>query len=204
MTRRRPPRRRNRTRRVHARRAMIALLCGLAATGLLACGGSGGKLIPVADAGPLQSDFEAIVQAAQSANGNCGATEAAILKAEQDFDALPATVDAGLRNTLRQGIENLRSRSLALCAQPLAQTATTPTTPKTATTDTTTTTTPTTTTPTTATPTTTTPTTPSTPGSGGGTAAPEPGETPPGGGTGVGEGAGGAAEPGAGGQEAGK
>lgn len=183
-------------------RILLAGALGAAVAVAVSCGGSSGKLIPVANAGPLQNDFEAIVQAAQEGDGNCAGTEAAILRTEQDFNALPGTVDAGLHSTLRQGIGNLRTRALALCAQPLAQTATN-TEPKTTATPTTTT--PTTTTPTTTTPApTTTLATPTTPNSGGGTAAPEPGEaTPPsgnpGGGTGVGEGrAGGAPGGGAG------
>jgi hypothetical protein len=182
---------------------LLAGLLGVAAALLIAaCGSSGGKLIPVADAGPLQSDFEAVAQAAETGNGECSATEAAITTTEQSFSALPATVDAGLRQTLRQGIDNLRSHALALCAQPLAQATSTSTTPKTtASTTTTTSTTP--STPTT-TPTTTTPTTPptgteTTPGTGGGTPAPGVGEeTPaaPGGGTGAGESAGAGAAPG--------
>ena len=178
-------------------RVLLAGLLGLAAALLVSCGSSGDKLIPVADAGPLQSDFEAVAQEAEAGNGNCSATEAAIAKTEQDFGALPATVDAGLRNTLRQGIDNLRAHALALCAQPLAQATATTTTPKTTTSTRTTTTTPTTTPATT--PTTTTPsTTPTTSSPGGGTPAPGAGESLPGagsgqgGGTGAGEGAAGA------------
>jgi hypothetical protein len=171
------------------RRAPLACLLVLAVTLLAACGGSSAKLIPVADAGPLQSDFETVQQDAETGGGNCAATESALLKTEQDFAALPASVDAGLRATLRQGIDNLRVRALALCAQPLAQTHTTATTPKTTTStsaSTTPATTPATTTPT---PTTTPATTPTSTSPGGGT--PAPGETPPasgeqGGGTGVG------------------
>jgi len=176
---------------------VLAGVLGIAAALLVGCGSSSGKLIPVADAGPLQSDFETVAQAAEAGNGSCAATEAALATTEQDFNALPAAVDAGLRQTLRQGIENLRSHALALCAQPLAQATTTSTTPKT-TPSTTTTSTPTTTTPTTTTETTTTPTPPTetstTPGAGGGTAAPGVGEATPGagGGTGAGEGVGGA------------
>jgi hypothetical protein len=189
-------------------RALLAGVLGLACALLVSCGASNSKLIPLANAGPLQSDFEEIAQAAQTGSGNCSGTEAAILKTEQDFTALPATIDSGLRNTLRQGIANLRSRALVLCAQPLAgTTATTTTPPKT-----------TTTTPTTPPTTTTTPTVPSTtpttttpPGPGGGTPAPGAGEPQPeagsgqGGGTGAGEsGAGGGGAPGAGGKEGGK
>jgi hypothetical protein len=181
-------------------RLLPAAALGVGAALLVACGSSAGKLIPAAAAGPLQNDFEAVAQAAQSGNGNCAATEAALLKTEQDFASLPSTVDGGLRNTLRQGIANLRVHALELCKQPLVATTSTPTkTTSTPTTPTSTNTTPTTTTPTT---TQTTPTTPTTSGPGGGTPAPEH-ETPPqGGGTGVGESGGGAA-PGAG-QEGGK
>ena len=95
----------------------------LAAALLVACGSSGGSLIPVANAGPLQSDFEAVALAAQSGDGNCTATEAALAKTELDFSALPASVDSGLRNTLQPGDrEPARTARLALCAQPLAQT----------------------------------------------------------------------------------
>ena len=169
-----------------------------------ACGGSTGKgLIPAADAGPLQSDFEAVSQEAQNGDGSCTGTQAALTKTEQDFDALPATLDSGLRDTLHQGIANLRARALALCAQPLASTTTTTATTKTTTTPTTTTsTTPTLTqtTSTTETPPTETPTQPPE-GGGGGGGTPAPGETPGvGGGTGVEEGGGvaGGASPGAG------
>jgi hypothetical protein len=175
-------------------RLALAAMLGVAAALLVACGSSAGKLIPVADSGPLQGDFETVVVDAESANGRCSTTEAALAKTEQDFTALPASVDSGLRATLRQGIDNLRARALALCAQPLAQTTPTNTTSQPSTSTTTTPT----TTPSTTTPTTTVPsTTPTTTSPGGGTPA-EPGEaTPgsggapgggaPGGGTGAGE-----------------
>jgi hypothetical protein len=192
-----PAVRRRRRARSSILRAALAGALGIAAALLVSCGGSSAKLIPLADAGPLQSDFETIAQDAEAGNGSCSATESAVLKTEQDFTSLPASVDSGLRQTLRQGIENLRARALALCAQPLAQTTPTSTTPKTTTSTTTpTTTTNTTTTTTETTPPTTTPsTTPTTTTPGGGTPAPGVGETPPagggapGGGTGAGEGA---------------
>ena len=186
-----------------ATRMSVACALGFAAALLVSCGSSGKGLIPAAQGGPLRNDFAAVNQAASSGNGSCGATETAIARTEQDFAALPASVDAGLRNNLRQGITNLRSRAQALCAQPLAGTTTGTTTAKTTTTtttDTTPTTTETTTTPTTpvTTPTTTTPTTT---GPGGGTVAPGEGETPAGGGQGGGTGVGAA---GGSGQEGGK
>lgn len=189
-------------------RALLVGALGVLAALLISCSSSGKDLIPVSDAGPLQSDFEAVAQAAENGDGSCAKTESALLKTDQDFAALPASVDAGLRNTLHQGIENLRSRALALCAQPLPQSTVTTTTPKT-----TSTTTPTTTeTQTTPTETQTTPTTPAPSGPGGGTPAPggEGEEESPGLGKGEGGGrdhggAGGASgEAKAGGQEAGK
>jgi hypothetical protein len=185
-------------------RVLAAALAGLAAALLVACGSSGKGLIPASAAGPLKSDFEEVQQAAENANGDCSATEAALLKTQQDFSALPVAVDSGLRNTLRQGIANLRVRAREVCVQPGTQTATTGTAKTTTTPPATTTST--TTTPTTTTQTTPTSTTPTTPGPGGGTPAPHEEEAPAekgeGGGTGAGEG--GAGGVGAGGQEAGK
>jgi hypothetical protein len=186
-------------------RLAVAGLLGVLAAVLVSCGSSGAGLIPAASAGPLQKDFEEIAAAAQSGNGSCSATEAAIQKTEQDFRALPGSVDSGLRTTLRQGIANLRARALVACTQPLPQaTVTSNTTTKTTPTTTTTTPTTTQTTPTTTTPTPTT-TTPTTTGPEGGTPAPN-GEPAPGGGQGGTEpGGGGSGGAGAGGgQEGGK
>jgi hypothetical protein len=185
------------------------LLGAAVAVVLVSCGSSGKGLIPTANAGPLQSDFEAVAQAAQAGGGNCTATTAAINKTEQDFAALPATIDSGLHKRLSEGISNLRERALALCAQPPTQTATT-TTPRTTTTTTTKTqTTPTTPTTTTSTPTIPTPVTP--PNNGGGTVAPGEGErSSEGNGNGRGNGKGdeqgesGGVGPGGAGQEGGK
>jgi hypothetical protein len=166
-------------------RVALAAVLGVLAALLVACSGSGKGLIPTGDAGPLQSDFEAVAQAAE--NGDCTATNAALLRTEDDFGKLPASVDAGLRSRLREGITKLRPRALEACKQPLAQATETTTTPKTTTSTTTATTPPETqTTPTTAT---TTPPSPS--GPGGGTPAPgEEGGKEEGLGLGKGEGGG--------------
>jgi hypothetical protein len=184
---------RHRSVRVQVPRLLVAALLGLAAAALVcSCGASTKGLIPASDAGPLQSDFETVQQAAEHGDGSCSTTEAALVKTNEDLSSLPSTVDSGLRNNLRQGVANLRDRALALCAQPLVQTTATDAAPPTSTT-----TNPATTSTPITTPTTTTQTTPTTPATtpttttpGGGT--PAPGETPggaQGGGTGVGEGA---------------
>lgn len=99
-------------------RFTVVALLGAAAALLVSCGSSGKGLIPAAQAGPLQEDFEAVAQAAAAGNGNCTATESALGKTEQDFLALPASVDAGLHKTLEEGITNLRKRALSMCIQP--------------------------------------------------------------------------------------
>jgi hypothetical protein len=187
----------------HVLRLTCAGLLGLSAALVVSCGSSGKGLIPTDNAGPLQSDFETVAEDAKNGDGDCTATAEAIRKTEQDFGALPASVDAGLRDTLEKGIANLRSRALSLCAQPLAQTTTTSASAPGAATHTQTTTTTATTpivTQTTSTQTTSTSTVPTPPVPGGGTPAPTTPapEVTPGagggtqGGTGVGESAGGA------------
>jgi hypothetical protein len=174
-------------------RLLIAGVLGVGAALLVSCGSSGKGLIPTGNAGPLQSDFEAVAQDAQNGNGSCASTQAAIAKTEQDFGALPATVDAGLRSRIREGITNLRKRALEVCAQPLQQATVTTTAPRTTTSTQTTPTTPT-VTPTTTTQTAPTTSTPTSTGPGGGT--PAPGEAVPSEGAGKDRGNGGGQNPG--------
>jgi septal ring-binding cell division protein DamX len=110
-------------------RLIPAGLLGLGAALLVSCGSSGKGLIPLAYAGPLQSDFQAVLQAAQEGDGSCTATEAKIRKTEHDLHGLPASVDGGLRGRLAEGVANLAVRAHTMCAQPLTPTTTTSTTP---------------------------------------------------------------------------
>ncbi len=116
-------------------RLIPAGLLGIGAAVLVSCGSSGKGLIPLAYAGPLQNDFQAVLQAAQEGDGSCTATNAKIAKTEHDLQALPASVDGGLRGRLAEGVANLAVRARTMCAQPLAPltttTATTPTAPPT-------------------------------------------------------------------------
>jgi hypothetical protein len=175
-------------------RLLPAGLLGVACAALVACGSSGKGLIPAASAGPLQSDFEAVAQAAQTGNGDCRATHEAIAKTEGDFQTLPSSVDSGLRARLHAGIANLSSRALAMCAQPTpgVTTASVPTATSTSASQTTTssTSTSTSTSTTLSTATSTQGTPPSTPETGGGTPAPSEGGAPPGNGNGQGNGEG--------------
>jgi hypothetical protein len=106
-------------------RCCLTVLVGFALALLVGCGSSGKGLIPLANAGPLQQDFEAIARAAKTGNENCTATEKAIAKAEGDFQALPNSVNHGLNSRLSEGLANLRTRALALCEQPVEQTTST-------------------------------------------------------------------------------
>lgn len=108
-----------------AKRLSLPALLAAAAVSLASCGSSGAGLIPAANAGPLQSDFERVAQLAQEGEGSCGPTRRAIEKTESDFEALPSSVDAGLHSRLHTGIRNLRVRALEACRQPGLSTATT-------------------------------------------------------------------------------
>ncbi|MGH2910946.1 MAG: hypothetical protein ACRDJ3_00570 [Solirubrobacteraceae bacterium] len=171
----------------HIFRIVVVALLGAAVGVLVSCGSSGTGLIPSSNGGPLQADFAAVAEAATSGNGSCSATESALGKTEEDFLALPTSVDRGLRKRLQEGITNLRKQALVTCAQTTTPTTTTTTatTPTTTTTETT---------PTSTTPTTpeTTPTTPTPTDKGGGTEAPGEGEAEesPGKGKGKGKGRG--------------
>ncbi len=105
-------------------RIAAALVAGIACALLVACGSSNNGLIPLSAAGPLQSDFEAVTEAAQSGKGNCSPTESALEKTERDFTSLPTSVDDALRHRLEEGIHNLRTQALAECQKQATTTTT--------------------------------------------------------------------------------
>ncbi|HUN77446.1 MAG TPA: hypothetical protein VMU32_00845 [Solirubrobacteraceae bacterium] len=106
-------------------RLLLAALLGVGAAVLVSCGGTGSGLIPAGNATYLESDFQAVAQAAQEGNGSCGATESAIEKTERDLRSLPSSVNADLRRHLQEGTTNLATRARKVCAQPLAGSTTT-------------------------------------------------------------------------------
>jgi hypothetical protein len=109
-------------------RLIPAALLGVGAALIVSCGSSGKGLIPLKYAGPLQGDFQAVLQAANEGDGSCSATEARVRKTEHDLQELPSSVDGGLRGRLAEGVANLSSRAHELCKQPLGLTTTTSTT----------------------------------------------------------------------------
>src|SRR4029077_8578137 len=86
-------------------------------------------LIPVANSEPLQADFEEVARDAEAAHGDGGATEASVRQAEHDLAHLPASVDAGLRRRLGEGLNRLRADALEVCATPSTQTTQAPAAP---------------------------------------------------------------------------
>ncbi len=106
-------------------RVLLVALLGVLALTLASCGSSGKQLIPARDAGPLRGDFKAVKSAALAGDGNCSATAGLIRKTERDFKALPLSVDPGLRAKLAEGIANLHSEALLLCAEQLPAATTT-------------------------------------------------------------------------------
>ena len=73
---------------------------GLGGSGLASCHAlrAGGAEVVAGD-----DNADNVAKAAQAGNGNCTATTEAINKTEQDFAALPSTINAGLRSRLSQG-----------------------------------------------------------------------------------------------------
>jgi hypothetical protein len=108
-----------------ALRLLLAALLGVGAAVLVSCGSSGKGLIPPEKAGPLESDFLAVAQAAREGDGSCTETEVAIHKTEHDLRTLPASVDSGLRGRLEEGVANLSTRAHLMCTQPLSPATTT-------------------------------------------------------------------------------
>ncbi len=105
--------------------AALVLYAGLLPA---ACGGSGAGLIPTANAGPLEHDFEEVARLARSGNGSCTATTEAMEKTEADFAKVSASLAAPLRSKLQEGITNLRKQALEECTQATSTSSSTTTT----------------------------------------------------------------------------
>ncbi len=96
-------------------RLLPAGALGAGAALLVSCGGGGTGLIPAADAGPLQTDFNNVAQAVSS--GDCHGASTALRRARHDFNALPPTVNAALHKRLNDGLINLNHTVPHQCAQ---------------------------------------------------------------------------------------
>jgi hypothetical protein len=144
---------------------LLALVLGVAAAALVACGSSTSsrrQLIPQTSAQRLKNALDDARRAV--ADGNCTAAARALARARGVLVNLPSSVDAQLVDRLRQGLDNLQRIAPRQCRDQQTTTqapaTTETTTPETTPTETT----PTTPTDTTPTSTTTTPTTTTTTG----------------------------------------
>lgn len=148
----------------------LAMIAVVLVTVLSSCGGSSEKLIPPQNAALLTAALNQVQDQANA--GNCDTAAAATDQVQRQIEALPATVDARLKEALVRGTDTLRQLTENPDACQAPRTTPTQTTETTQTTQTQTETTPTETTPT--------ETTPTEPGNGG---TPS-GGTPPSGGAG--------------------
>lgn len=140
----------------------LALLLGIGAALLAACGQGTSGGIPAADAAELKARMSEVEQAVE--DGRCSGVPRKLQQVDTGIDGLPPSTDEQLRRALRDGADRLLSVSVKECNANRAETRTTEGTETTETTPTETT--PTETTPTetsTTPPPTTTETTPTTP-----------------------------------------
>jgi hypothetical protein len=105
-------------------RLALASVLGVGAALLVACGSGSSTLIPAGNAGPLQSDFDAV--ASSVASGDCTDTKSEVQKTQQDLAGLPGTINPQLLETLTTGVQTLAARAATECKQN-ATTATTTT-----------------------------------------------------------------------------
>ena len=85
------------------------------ATGALGGCGSNEKLLPASDASAMDESFQRVADATNS--GDCAAATSALADARKAFDALPSSVDAGLRERILAGIEQLGRTVPEQCGQ---------------------------------------------------------------------------------------
>ena len=115
----------------------LALLLGMSAALLAACGGASGTKsgIPSASAGELKSQITDVGQAVDS--GRCEEVQGQLRQVDEGIDQLPKTTDDQLVSALRNGADRLRRVAVDECDPDNGtQTTTTQTTPQTDTTET--------------------------------------------------------------------
>ena len=115
----------------------LALLLGMSAALLAACGGASGTKsgIPSASAGELKSQITDVGQAVDS--GRCEEVQGQLRQVDEGIDQLPKTTDDQLVSALRNGADRLRRVAIDECDPDNGtQTTTTQTTPQTDTTET--------------------------------------------------------------------
>jgi hypothetical protein len=100
--------------KMRALQMSAALVLGVAAAFVVACGSSSGK-IPASDASRLDSALDRV--AADTRAGDCDAAEQAVVRAQGVAVNLPNSVDQQLRARVEAGIANLKDRVPVQCQQ---------------------------------------------------------------------------------------
>jgi septal ring-binding cell division protein DamX len=108
---------------------LIALILGIGAALLAACGSSTRGGIPAADASDLKGQLEDV--RTRVAGGNCDGLARELRDVNTSIDALPRSVDNRLVSALRNGADRLQTRAVQDCNNNRAATQTTTTPPDT-------------------------------------------------------------------------
>jgi len=103
---------------------LLALLLGVGAALLVACGGGTKGGIPAASAGDLKGQIEDVRQAVDG--GRCEDVSGQLRQVDTGIDNLPATVDQRLRQSLRDAGDALRRAAVDECNERATTTETTP------------------------------------------------------------------------------
>ncbi len=93
--------------------SLLALLLGVGAALLVACGGGTKGGLPAASAGDLKSEFEDIQQAVD--DGRCDDVPGQLRQVDERIDELPGTVDERLQQRLRDASDGLHRLAANEC-----------------------------------------------------------------------------------------
>jgi hypothetical protein len=113
---------------------LLALLLGVGAALLVACGGGTKGGLPAASAGELKSQLQDVEQAVD--DHRCEDVSGQLRQVDTNIDQLPGSVDERLRERLRQASDRLHQTALKECNVRETTTTTTPTNTQTETTNT--------------------------------------------------------------------
>ncbi len=105
---------------------LVALLLGVGAALLVACGGGTTGGIPAASAGDLKSQIEDVQQAVE--DGRCDDITGQLRQVDDGIDELPGTVDERLQQRLRDASDGLHRIAVTECEERETQTTETTTT----------------------------------------------------------------------------
>ncbi len=94
---------------------LLALVLGVGAALLVACGDGTERGIPADEASALESDLEDVQQRVEDAR--CGQLVGQLRQVRDRIDRLEPPVDAQLRERLREGAERLRDQAMTECEE---------------------------------------------------------------------------------------